>query len=33
VLFIAERPAAFEDMPTETYALLEGLRVGVVDAA
>lgn len=33
VLFIAERPAAFEDMPSETYALLDGLRVGVTGAA
>lgn len=33
VLFIAERPAAFADMPTETYALLDGLEIAVTDAA
>jgi len=32
VLFIAERPAAFADMPTETYALLDGLEISAVDA-
>lgn len=32
ILFIAERPAAFEDMPTETYALLDGLELAVAEA-
>jgi len=33
ILFIAERPAAFEDMPSQTLALLEGLELGAADAA
>ncbi|NLF04425.1 MAG: hypothetical protein GX593_05410 [Actinomycetales bacterium] len=33
VLFVAERPASFEDMPAQTRELLEGLEVSLAEAA